>query len=308
MAKNTPPRLGRGLAALLGDVSMRPDAERGAAVNALPIDQIDANPFQPRTDFNAEELESLAESIRVQGVLQPILVRSHPSAPERYQIVAGERRFRAAMQAGLTEIPAILRDMDDSDAAVVALVENLQRQDLNAIEEAEGYQRLLVDFGLTQESLGYAVSKSRSHIGNTIRLLRLPEAVLRDVRSGAISSGHARALINAPNPEVLADQVQKRGLSVRQTEMLVNKVVASRGEPRQPTPKKLDVAALEHRVSEAIGCRVTITTTRKGGGDISIQFRDLYQLEELIGRLTGVHEKVDAPGEAQADQVQADQA
>ncbi len=295
--KNTPPRLGRGLAALLGDVALPPSAERGTSVSAIPIDQIDANPFQPRSDFNSDELESLAESIRVQGVLQPILVRSHPTAPERYQIVAGERRFRAAMQAGLTEIPTILRDMDDSDAAVVALVENLQRQDLNAIEEAEGYQRLLVDFGLTHESLGYAVSKSRSHIGNTVRLLRLPERVVRDVRSGALSSGHARALINAPNPEALADQILKRAMSVRQTEILVNKAIVARGEPRQPTARKPDVAALEHRVSNAIGCRVTITTTRKGGGEISIQFRDLYQLEELISRLTGEYEKVPSSGQ-----------
>lgn len=293
-SKNTPPRLGRGLAALLGDVAIRPPAEKGTSVSAIPIDQIDANPFQPRSDFDAGELESLAESIRVQGVLQPILVRSHPTAPERYQIVAGERRFRAAMQVELTEIPTILRDMDDSDAAVVALVENLQRQDLNAIEEAEGYQRLLADFGLTHESLGYAVSKSRSHIGNTIRLLRLPEPVLRDVRSGALSSGHARALINAPNPEALADQVLKRGMSVRQTELLVSKAVAARGTPRQPMAKKLDVADLERRVSDAIGCRVTITTARKGGGEIAIQFRDLFQLDDLIGRLTGQREKIDA--------------
>lgn len=292
-SKNTPPRLGRGLAALLGDVAMRPDAERGASIGTTPMDQIDANPFQPRTDFNPGELESLADSIRVQGVLQPIMIRSHPTAPDRYQIVAGERRFRAAMQAGLNDIPTILREMDDSDAAVVALVENLQRQDLNAIEEAEGYQRLLLDFGLTHESLGYAVSKSRSHIGNTIRLLRLPEQVLRDVRSGALSSGHARALINAPNPESLAEQIQKRGMSVRQTEVLVTKTVAARGEPRQPTAKKPDVAALEQRVSESIGCRVTITTARRGGGEITIQFRDLYQLEELIERLTGEREKIE---------------
>ncbi len=292
-SKNTPPRLGRGLAALLGDVAMRPDAERGASIGTTPMDQIDANPFQPRTDFNPGELESLADSIRVQGVLQPIMIRSHPTAPDRYQIVAGERRFRAAMQAGLNDIPTILREMDDSDAAVVALVENLQRQDLNAIEEAEGYQRLLLDFGLTHESLGYAVSKSRSHIGNTIRLLRLPEQVLRDVRSGALSSGHARALINAPNPESLAEQIQKRGMSVRQTEVLVTKSVAARGEPRQRTAKKPDVAALEQRVSESIGCRVTITTARRGGGEITIQFRDLYQLEELIERLTGEREKIE---------------
>jgi len=286
-SKNTPPRLGRGLAALLGDIAVRPNDGTGASVNAIPIDRIDASPFQPRSNFNADELESLTESIRVQGVLQPILVRSDPTAPERYQIVAGERRFRAAMRAGLTAVPAILRDMDDSDAAVVALVENLQRQDLNAIEEAEGYQRLLVDFGLTHEALGYAVSKSRSHVGNTVRLLRLPEPVLRDVRSGSLSSGHARALINAPNPEALADQVLKRGMSVRQTELLVNKAVAARGELRRPVAKRLDVADLERRISEAIGCRVTITTTRKGGGEVSIQFRDLYQLEELTGRLTG---------------------
>jgi ParB family transcriptional regulator, chromosome partitioning protein len=289
MASKPPaPRLGRGLAALLGDAAaIRPGEEKGTSIIAIPIDQIDPNPFQPRTDFNPEDLESLAESIRVQGVLQPILIRTNPGSPERYQIVAGERRFRAAMRAGMTEVPAMVRVMDDSDTAVVALVENLQRQDLNAVEEAEGYQRLLVDFGLTHESLGYAVSKSRSHIGNTVRLLRLPEAVLRDVRSGSLSSGHARALIAAPNPEALAEQIQKRGMSVRQTEVLVAKAIAGRGAPRQPTPKKLDVADLERRVSEAVGSRVSITTTRKGGGEISIQFRDLYQLEELVAKLTG---------------------
>src|SRR5271166_1881498 len=289
-SKNPPPRLGRGLAALLGDTPLRPNSEQGLAVIPIPMDQVDANPFQPRMDFDPDELENLAQSIRVQGVLQPILVRSHPTAEDRYQIVAGERRFRAAMLAGLTEVPAILRDMDDSDAAVVALVENLQRQDLNALEEAEGYQRLLEDFGLTHEALGFAVSKSRSHVGNTVRLLRLPESIKRDVRSGTLSSGHARALINAPNPEALAEQIQKRGMSVRQAEVLVNRAVAARGAPRQVAAKKLDTADLERRVSDAIGCRVTITTARKGGGEISIQFRDLFQLEELVGRLTGAHD------------------
>ena len=291
VSKNTPPRLGRGLAALLGDVAMPPTSDGGMSVAAIPMDRIDANPFQPRSDFDPVELESLAESIRVQGMLQPILVRSHPTVPDRFQIVAGERRFRAAMQAGLNEIPAMRRDMDDSDAAVVALVENLQRQDLNAIEEAEGYQRLLTDFGLTHEALGYAVSKSRSHIGNTVRLLRLPEPVLKDVRSGILSSGHARALINAPNPEVLAEQIQKRAMSVRQAEVLVNKAVAARGAPRQVTAKRLDTVNLERRVSDVIGCRVTITSNRKGGGEISIQFRDFFQLEELIVRLTAEHER-----------------
>lgn len=289
--KNTPPRLGRGLAALLGDVAVRSDAERVTSVNTLPIDQIDANPFQPRSDFDPAELESLAESIRVQGVLQPILVRAHPTNPERFQIVAGERRFRATMQAGLTEIPAILREMDDSDAAVIALVENLQRQDLNAVEEAEGYQRLLVDFGLTHEALGYAVSKSRAHVGNTVRLLRLPTPVLRDVRAGSLTSGHARALINAPNPEAMAEDVVRRGLSVRQTEKMVTRALAARGTPRQVTGDRLDAEALERRVSSVIGCRVTIKNSRTGGGEISIHFRDLLQLEELVARLTGEYEK-----------------
>ncbi|WP_428486695.1 ParB/RepB/Spo0J family partition protein [Rhodopila sp.] len=292
-SKKTQPRLGRGLAVLLGDTALHPSSEQGVAVIATPMDQLDANPFQPRMDFDDAELESLAESVRVQGVLQPILIRSHPTDHGRYQIVAGERRFRAAMLAGLTEIPAILRETDDSDAAVVALVENLQRQDLNAIEEAEGYQRLLQDFGLTHDALGFAVSKSRSHVGNTMRLLRLPDPIKQEVRSGSLSSGHARALLNYPNPEALVEQVLKQGMSVRQTEMLVAKKIAARGAPRQPKPEKLDVASLERQVSDVLGCRVTITTNRKGGGDLSVQFADLYQLENLVARLVG--ERVKAP-------------
>jgi len=286
--------LGRGLAALLGDAAMRPDGDRGMAVLMVPVDQIDANPFQPRSDFDPVELESLADSIRVQGVLQPILVRTHPPDAARYQIVAGERRFRAATLAGLTEIPTMVRDMDDSDAAVVALVENLQRQDLNALEEAEGYQRLLEDFGLTQEALGYAVSKSRSHISNTIRLLRLPDPIKRDLRTGTLTSGHARALLNAPNPEALAEQITKRGMSVRQAETLVAKAVASRGAPtRAAKAERTDLVDLEKRATEQIGCRVSITTNRSGGGEISVQFRDLFQLEELIRRLSAHDSKVE---------------
>jgi ParB family chromosome partitioning protein len=292
-SKTTPPRLGRGLAALLGESEGRSDGERSLRVVSVPVDQIDANPFQPRSDFDAAELQSLADSIKVQGVLQPILVRSHPTDPNRFQIVAGERRFRAAMMAGLTEIPTLLRDMDDGDAAVVALVENLQRQDLNALEEAEGYQRLLEDFGLTQESLGYAVSKSRSHISNTIRLLRLPEPIKRDLRVGTLSSGHARALLNAPNPEALAEQIAKRGMSVRQTEALVARAVAARGTPRPVKPERIDLADLEKRVTEQIGCRVVISVNRSGGGEISIQYRDSFQLEELIQRLSAQGAKVE---------------
>jgi ParB family transcriptional regulator, chromosome partitioning protein len=288
-SKTSSPRLGRGLAALLGDAAGSPDEDRRLVVANVPIDQIDTNPFQPRMDFDPNELESLAESIKVQGILQPILVRRHPTDADRYQIIAGERRFRAAGLAGLTDIPTLLRDMDDSDAAVVALVENLQRQDLNPLEEAEGYQRLLDDFGLTQEALGYAVSKSRSHISNTIRLLRLPDSVKREVRVGSLSSGHARALLNAPNPEALAEQITKRGMSVRQAETLVAKSVAARGPARAARPERLDIQDLEKQATEQIGCRVSISVTRSGGGELSIQFRDARQLDELIARLTKRH-------------------
>jgi ParB family chromosome partitioning protein len=297
-SKTSQPRLGRGLAALLGDAAGGLEEERRLVVANVPIDQIDTNPFQPRMDFDPNELESLAESIKVQGVLQPILVRKHPVEADRYQIIAGERRFRAAGLAGLTEIPTLLRDMDDSDAAVVALVENLQRQDLNPLEEAEGYQRLLDDFGLTQEALGIAVSKSRSHISNTVRLLRLPEVVKREVRVGSLSSGHARALLNAPNPEALAEQITKRGMSVRQAETLVAKAVAARGPTtRAVKPERLDIQELEKRATEQVGCRVSISLNRNGGGELSVQFRDARQLEELIDRLAARH----APAETGTD-------
>jgi ParB family chromosome partitioning protein len=293
-SKNTPPRLGRGLAALLGDAAGRPDEDRRAIVANIPVDQIDSNPFQPRMDFDMQELESLSDSIKVQGVLQPILVRRHPTEADRYQIIAGERRFRAASMAGLTEIPTLLREMDDSDAAVVALVENLQRQDLNPLEEAEGYQRLMEDFGLTQEALGYAVSKSRSHIGNTVRLLRLPEQVKREVRVGTLTSGHARALLNAPDPGSLAEQITKRGMSVRQAETLVAKAVAARGAPRPVKPERLDLQDLEKRATEQVGCRVSISVNRSGGGELSVQFKDSRQLEDLIDRLARRREMAEA--------------
>jgi len=281
-----PPRLGRGLSALMGDAALPPNSDQGTMVVKTPVDQIDANPFQPRMDFDEEELQSLADSIHTQGLLQPILIRSHPEAIGRYQIVAGERRFRAAVKAGLTEIPSILRETSDSDAAVLALVENLQRQDLNPLEEAEGYQRLLHEFGLTHDALGYAVSKSRAHIGNVVRLLKLSDPIKQRIREGVLSSGHARALVAYPYPEALVDQVVKQGLSVRQTEMLVAKKIAARGSNQRAKAKGPDVSDMERRVADAIGYRVTITANRKGGGDVSITFSDLYQLEDIVDRLT----------------------
>ncbi|MBS0643085.1 MAG: ParB/RepB/Spo0J family partition protein [Acetobacteraceae bacterium] len=280
-----PPRLGRGLSALLGDASLRPNVEPGVMVVKTPVDQIDANPFQPRSEFDQAELQSLADSIRTQGLLQPILIRPHPSAIGRYQIVAGERRFRASVLAGVTEIPSILRETNDNDAAVLALVENLQRQDLNPMEEAEGYQRLLHDFGLTHESLGYAVSKSRAHIGNVVRLLKLPDPVKQKVRAGALSFGHARALIAYPQPEALVDQVLKRGLSVRQTEQLVARKVSERTNGPKSKAKHVDLVDMERRIADATGYRVTITTGRGGSGEVRIAFSDLYQLEDIVDRL-----------------------
>ena len=182
------------------------------AVRQVPLDLLEPNPFQPRTTIEPAALDELAQSIRTRGVLQPLLVRPHPSDPGRFQIVAGERRWRAAGAAGLHEVPALVREMADADAAAVALVENLQRQDLNPIDEAEGYDRLLDQFGLTQEALGQAVGKSRSHIANTLRLLNLPPTVKEALRKGEISAGHARALLAHPEPEAALREVIARAV------------------------------------------------------------------------------------------------
>jgi ParB family chromosome partitioning protein len=230
-------------------------------------------------------LDELAQSIRAQGVLQPLLVRPHPTASGRYQIVAGERRWRAAGAAGLHEVPTLVREMADTEAAAVALVENLQRQDLNPIDEAEGYSRLIEQFGLTQEALGQAVGKSRSHVTNTLRLLNLPAAVKQAVRKGEISAGHARALLAHPRPEMALLDVIGRGLSVRQTEAL-----AARGEPdpsgadrAEPTHGP-DAIGLERHLAEQLGLKVRVNFDGKGGF-IQIYYTDLDQLDNLIKRL-----------------------
>ncbi len=285
-AKEVGPRLGRGLAALLGDIQMQPPAEALAGVRHLPIDLLDPNPFQPRTTFDESMLDELANSIRSHGILQPLLVRAQPDKPERFQIIAGERRWRAAALAGLHDVPVLVREMTDSDAAAAALVENLQRQDLNAMDEAEGYQRLIHEFGLTHESMGDVVGKSRAHIGNMLRLLRLPERTKAAVRTGTLSFGHARALLGHAAPDAVLDQVVARGLSVRQTEALVSRQNVVREPPAQK-PASSDTRSLEKRLSDILGQRVEISVTNRGNGALTIRFSDMYQLEALVDRLGG---------------------
>jgi ParB family chromosome partitioning protein len=233
-----------------------------------------------------ESLAELADSIRRQGVLQPILVRPHPTTPGRYQIIAGERRWRASQSAGLHDIPVLLRELNDADAMAASLIENLQRQDLDAIEEAQGYRRLLEEFGLTQDQLGESVGKSRSHVANAMRLLNLPKSVQADVQRGALTAGHARALLAVPDPEAAARLVIARGLNVRQTEAL-----AHPRPPRGPSDATVrqrssdpETAALERQLSERLGLRVQIAFDGTGGS-VRILYRDLDQLDGLIAVL-----------------------
>jgi ParB family chromosome partitioning protein len=273
--KPAPARLGRGLAALMGDPSPRPDPASQDS-RAIPIASLEPNPFQPRIAMDPAALDELTQSIKERGILQPLLLRPHPEDPARYQIIAGERRWRAAQAAGLHEVPALVLPLSDRDALAAALVENLQRQDLNSIEEAEGFRRLLDEFGLTQEQLAEAVGKSRSHIGNTLRLLRLPPSVQAALRGGQLSAGHARALLTLADPEAAARTVIERGLNVRQTEALAQ-------QRPDPEPRGRDPAteALARELSDRLGLKVDIAFdgTR---GSVRIYYRDLDQLDGVI--------------------------
>ncbi len=286
-AKPTPRKaLGRGLDALLGEGAAALAGGHRAPAQ-VAISDIDPGRFQPRRYFDADELKRLAESIREQGVLQPVLLRPHPDTPGRYELVAGERRWQAAQRAGLHEIPALVRELDDSTTLEVALVENLQRQDLSPLEEATAYQRLIDEFSHTQEALATVIGKSRSHVANTLRLLGLPEAVKALVDRGELSAGHARALLTAPDPVTLARRIARDGLSVRQAEALAK--AAPSGKTRaHPPEKSTDTLALEKRLAASLGLKVDIQQ-RKKGGDITFRFHSLDQLDELIERL-GVEE------------------
>lgn len=291
--------LGRGLSALLGDAVpegvagevARPALAEGAdrPVQTLPIDLIHPNPDQPRRDFQESDLEELAESIRSRGVIQPVILRRDPAGGRRYQIVAGERRWRAAQRAGLHELPVVVRELDDKDVLELAIIENVQRTDLNAVEEALGYSQLIEKFGYTQEVLAKIVGKSRPHLANTMRLLVLPEPVQRLVRDGQLSAGHARALITAPDPGVLAAKVVREGLSVRQTEALARKAPADtvRENPRGAPQKDADTRQIEGDLSAAIGMRVAINHGKDGAGELRIRYRTLDDLDKLMQHLGG---------------------
>ena len=288
MTERTPERrgLGRGLSALMADIKAGTDAPTARRPESrMPVEALSPNPAQPRRDFPAQAMQDLAGSIRQKGVLQPILVR--PTSQEgRYEIVAGERRWRAAQLAGLHEVPVIIRDFDDTEVLEVAIIENIQRADLNAIEEAAGYRALMDRFGHTQERLAEALSKSRSHIANLLRLLGLPEEVQAHVREGRISAGHARALVSAADPEALARQVILRNLSVRETEALVRKPErnrpVARADRRINSAKDADTLALQADISASLGMKVEIDHQAGGqSGSLSIHYATLDDLDAL---------------------------
>ena len=280
--------LGKGLAVLLGetpeDTAAPPAAEPGE--KSVNIERLSPGRFQPRTHFDETEIDALAASIRQQGIIQPLLVRPLAENPGAYEIIAGERRWRAAQRAGLHEVPVIIREIDDDSALEMALVENLQRQDLGPIEEAEAFRRLIDEFGHTQEEIAESLGKSRSHIANTMRLLGLPEAVREMLEAGTLSAGHARSLLGAADPAALAAQVVKKGLNVRQTEGLVRRMQKGSGGKPAAQDERIDpnIRALENELTTNLGLRVKITPKGEGGS-LSISYRSLEQLEGLLKRL-----------------------
>jgi len=287
------PSLGRGLNALLGDIA--PEAvptagggETPSGIRMLPVGALTPQPGQPRRVFDEAALEELAQSIAARGVLQPILVRPHG---RNYQIVAGERRWRAAQRARLHEVPVIVRELDDADTFEIALLENIQRRDLNAVEEADAYKRLINEFGHTQEALAKLVHKSRSHVANLLRLLDLPDFVLSLLTDGKIDMGHARALIGVPDVERLAADVVARGLSVRETERLAKAakgdgMSGGHGGGGSSHGRNADIAALERQLTDVIGLGVKITYGAKGG-TLTVTYSTLDQLDMVCQRLTG---------------------
>lgn len=276
--------LGRGLSALFGDEE--DEQKKPENLRTIAVELLKPGRFQPRRHFDAESLDALTESVRQQGILQPILVRHHPTEPNNFEILAGERRWRAAQAAQLHEVPVILREIDDRAASEIALIENIQRQDLNAIEEGEGYRRLIEEFGRTQDELGRALGKSRSHIANTMRLLGLPDEVKAMVADGRLTAGHARALITAPDPLSLAHKIVHDGLSVRQIETSVRaqREHGERATHAKVQTKDANVAALEKELTQLLGLKVAIAAEGEGGS-LSIRYRTLDQLDEVLARL-----------------------
>jgi len=285
--------LGRGLSALMADVgpaSAAPDAPR-LAERTLPIDRIHPNPDQPRRSFNADALAELAASIREKGVIQPLIVRPSPRTPDAFEIVAGERRWRAAQQVQVHEVPVIVRDFDDTEVLEVAIIENIQRADLNPVDEAAGFRQLMDRFGHTQDQLATALGKSRSHIANALRLLTLPDGVRHLLTEGRLSAGHARALVGHDEAEAIAARVVSEGLSVRAVEALTRRKKADPTggrSPRGAPEKDADTRQIEAELAAALGMRVTIDhIPGTEGGTLSIRYADLGQLDDLLRALSG---------------------
>lgn len=303
-------RLGRGLSALFGDAALpentpgspgmqkRPTAPSTPTVQIMPsapaasgprdawrtpVELLRPGSFQPRRRFEESEMNALVDSIRAHGILQPIVVRPDAERPGHYEIIAGERRWRAAQTAGLTEVPVNVRALTDKDALEIALIENLQREGLSAVEEASGYRRLMTEFGHTQEALGRVIGKSRSHVANMLRLLDLPEEVKVMLDQGKLSAGHARALLGVSDPGALAREVVRKDLNVRQTELYAARAKLEKRK-RGPRSKDADTAALEHDLSELLGLRVAISF-HGGGGVLSIHYANLEQLDDVLNRL-----------------------
>lgn len=303
-------QLGRGLSSLLGDDDEDiAQLDRSRQSRTIAIDQIEPGAAQPRRSFDDADLETLAQSIRERGVLQPILLRRLESDEERFEIIAGERRWRAAQQAQLHEIPALVREFDDAEALEIALIENIQRSDLTPLEEAEGYQRLIDGYGHTQEEIARAVGKSRSHIANTLRLLALPAGAREHLEAGRLSAGHARALLATPDADRLADYVVAGGLSVRATERLVQNQTGSPARepkktgtrsPRRGAEKDADTKALEKSLTEDLGFAVEITPQGEERGALTIHYQSLEQLDDVLARLSRSNQPM-PPAEIQGD-------
>ncbi len=289
-------QLGRGLSALLGeDSGDYAELDKLRVSRMVPIEFVHPGPYQPRHRLDDEQIQSLAQSIRDKGILQPLLVRRHPEQANAFEIVAGERRWRAAQHAQVHEIPVVVKDFSDSEVLEIALVENLQRQDLSPLEEAEGYSRLLKEFNHTQANLARAVGKSRSYVANMMRLLGLPDSVKELVDGGALTAGHARALLNAENPDTLARQVVRQGLNVRQTEKLAqSKGVRTRAR-RHVAEKDADTLSLERDLTNLLGLKVEIKF-RGGGGALIIHYGSLDQLDDILHRLSHEPHGAGPPG------------
>ncbi|MEI9422611.1 ParB/RepB/Spo0J family partition protein [Mesorhizobium sp. Cs1299R1N1] len=283
-------RLGRGLAALIGEID-RPAAPEKPGMSAdgkVPIEFLSPNPRNPRRHFGDAELTDLAQSIREHGVVQPVVARPSPTQAGRYELIAGERRWRAAQRAGLTEIPVIIREVNDRTALELAIIENVQRADLNPVEEAQGYQQLIDDHGYTQADLGQVIGKSRSHVANTLRLLKLPDVIRDMLVDGALSAGHARTLVTAEDPAGLAKRIVEEGLSVRQAEALAQMPAGTSSNGTKPAApaveKDADTLALEKLLTDTTGMIVTVDHKGKGGV-LRVAYRSLEQLDELCRRL-----------------------